>query len=296
MEIKSELKQPYTENEKIEFIVEQNHKNGYEIRQVETTYEVEEEVPYTEIETEEIQEPIFDEKGNPFLDDDGNPILKTQIIEKEVVKYRTETVEKTGYNLEAWGYTKEELAKEVRERLDKLSMTRGDVFEALILAKGLGKVQIRAMIEQAELDTMTKALYLNRFDEALEFYRGYPIFNMLGKVLGITGDMLDKFFETKDYHYLTTCKLTINPTPAEATVVIDSEVVNEVTVPYGSVVDYVVSCDGYESKADVFEITKDEFLEIVLDENTTDTTESDIQDELDTTSSKSDKTDTDMLE
>ena len=68
----------------------------------------------------------------------------------------------------------------------------------------------------------------------------------------------------------------INPTPAEATVVINSEVVNEVTVPYGSVVDYVVSCDGYESKADVFEITKDEFLEVVLDENTTDTTEPDI--------------------
>ena len=39
-------------------------------------------------------------------------------------------------------------------------MTRGDVFEALIIAKGLGKAQIRAMIEQAELDTITKALYL----------------------------------------------------------------------------------------------------------------------------------------
>lgn len=194
---------------------------------------------------------------------------------------------------EAW---EEKQAQKERERLDKLSMTRGDVFEALILAKGLGKAQIRAMIEQAELDTVTKALYLNRFDEALEFYRGYPIFDMLGQVLGITTEMLDKFFETKDYHYLTTCKLTINPTPAEATVVINSEVVNEVTVPYGSVVDYVVSCDGYESKADVFEITKDEFLEVVLDEDTTDTTESDIQDELDTTTSKSDETDTDILE
>ena len=170
----------------------------------------------------------------------------------------------------------EKQAQKERERLDKLSMTRGDVFEALILAKGLGKAQIRAMIEQAELDTVTKALYLNRFDEALEFYRGYPIFDMLGQVLGITTEMLDKFFDTKDYHYLTTCKLTINPTPAEATVVINSEIVNEVTVPYGSVVDYVVSCDGYESKADVFEITKDEFLEVVLDEDTTDTTESDI--------------------
>ena len=91
-----------------------------------------------------------------------------------------------------------------RERLDKLSMTRGDVFEALILAKGLGKAQIRSMIEQAELDTVTKALYLNRFDEALEFYRGYPIFDMLGQALGITGEMLDKFFDTRDYHELIT--------------------------------------------------------------------------------------------
>ena len=99
----------------------------------------------------------------------------------------------------------EKEAKEIqkeRKRLDNLSMTRGDVFEALILAKGLGKAQIRSMIEQAELDTVTKALYLNRFDEALEFYRGYPIFDMLGQALGITGEMLDKFFETKDYHEL----------------------------------------------------------------------------------------------
>ena len=36
MEIKVELKQPYTEDERIEFIVEQNHKLGYEIRETET--------------------------------------------------------------------------------------------------------------------------------------------------------------------------------------------------------------------------------------------------------------------
>lgn len=100
---------------------------------------------------------------------------------------------------EAW---EEKQAQKERKRLDNLSMTRGDVFEALILAKGLGKAQLRSMIENAELDTTTKALYLNRFDEALEFYRGYPIFDMLGQTLGITGEMLDKFFETKDYHEL----------------------------------------------------------------------------------------------
>ena len=33
MEIKAELKQPYTENERIDFIVEQNHKKGYTIEE-----------------------------------------------------------------------------------------------------------------------------------------------------------------------------------------------------------------------------------------------------------------------
>ena len=93
-------------------------------------------------------------------------------------------------------------AQQERERLDKLSMTRGDVFEALILAKGLAKPQIRAMIENAELDDITKALYLNRFDEALDFYRGFPVFDMIGQILGITSKQLDDFFETKDYTYL----------------------------------------------------------------------------------------------
>ena len=36
MEIKAELLKPYTENERLDFIVENNHKLGYEIRETET--------------------------------------------------------------------------------------------------------------------------------------------------------------------------------------------------------------------------------------------------------------------
>lgn len=39
MEIKAELLKPYTEEQRVEFIVEQNHKNGYEIRETETALE-----------------------------------------------------------------------------------------------------------------------------------------------------------------------------------------------------------------------------------------------------------------
>ena len=33
MEIKAELQKPYTENERMDFIVEQNHRNSYEIKE-----------------------------------------------------------------------------------------------------------------------------------------------------------------------------------------------------------------------------------------------------------------------
>ena len=171
-------------------------------------------------------------------------------------------IRETETSIEACGYTEEEKQEQERERLNNLSMTRGDVFEALILAKGLGKAQIRAMIENAELDTVTKALYLNRFDEALEFYRGYPIFDMLGQALGVTGEMLDKFFETRDYHYLTTCKLTIKPTPENATVTIIPEI-----IPYNTTAHYKVECEGYITKEGDIEMVKDEVLEVVLDKN-----------------------------
>ena len=161
-------------------------------------------------------------------------------------------------------------AQKERERLDGLNMTRGDVFEALILAKGLTKPQIRAMIEQAELDAITKALYLNRFDEALDFYRGFPVFDMLGQVLGVTPKQLDDFFETKDYHYLTNITLKINTTPSEAIVTINGKTTKEFSTPYQPnlqlPITYSVACEGYATKEDEIVLTENTVLDVVLDE------------------------------
>lgn len=209
MEIKAELKQPYTDNERLDFIIEQNHKKGY-------------------------------------------------------------TIEEADNALLAWGYTEEERQEQRKEQIAKLSMTRGDVFEALILARGLTKPQIRAMIENAELDTITKALYLNRFDEALDFYRGFPVFNMLGQVLGVTPKQLDDFFETKDYHYLTNITLKINATPSEAVVTINGKTTKEFSTPYQPnlqlPVTYSVACEGYVTKADEIILTENTVLDVVLEE------------------------------
>ena len=161
-------------------------------------------------------------------------------------------------------------AQKERERLDNISMTRGDVFEALILARGLTKPQIRAMIEQAELDTMTKTLYLNRFDEALDFYRGFPVFDMLGQVLGVTPKQLDDFFETKDYHYLTNITLKINATPSESVVTINGVETKVFSTPYQPnlqlPVTYNVACEGYVTKEDEIILTDNAVLDVVLEE------------------------------
>lgn len=83
MEIKAELLNPTTK-EREAFIVEQNHRNGYEIRE------------YTTEETQ--QETIIDEET-----EEEREIEVTEIIN----------------HLEAWGYTEEEIEEQKREEFFK---------------------------------------------------------------------------------------------------------------------------------------------------------------------------------
>ena len=99
--------------------------------------------------------------------------------------------------------TDEEKAQEEKERIAMLSLTRGDVFRGLLMAKQVTRTQIRAMIENNELLTvLQKEMALIDFDEALNFYRGNALIDTLGLALGITSEQLDLFFETNDYTVL----------------------------------------------------------------------------------------------
>lgn len=142
MEIKATLQKPYTENEKMNFIVEYNHNLGYLIEETET-------------------------------------------------------------ELQALGETEEEQAQKEKERIAMLSLTRGDVFRGLLMAKGVTRVQLRAMIEMnSQLSEIEREMALIDFDEALNFYRGNALIDTVGLALGITSEQLDKFFETNDYSCL----------------------------------------------------------------------------------------------
>lgn len=145
MEIKAILNKPYTEEQRMSFIVEQNHTQGYEIKESETA-------------------------------------------------------------LEAWGYTEEEKEEQERERIANLSLTRGDVFRGLLLAKQVTRADIRSLIELMPEDTpqqkMEKEYALIDFDESLNFYRGVALIDTLGAQLNITPTQMDRFFDTNDWHEL----------------------------------------------------------------------------------------------
>lgn len=133
MEIKAVLKKPYTEQQRIEFIVEQNHNKGYVIEENET-------------------------------------------------------------ELQALGYTEEELALQEKERIAKLSLTKREVFLGLYQAKGVTPEMIKAQITDPQA--------LIEFEYANDYYRGNPLIDIVGATLGITSEQLDKFFETNDYTVL----------------------------------------------------------------------------------------------
>ena len=104
--------------------------------------------------------------------------------------------------------TEEEKAQEEAERIAMLKLTRGDVFRALLHAKGITREQLRSQLEvmpaSTQEETVKRELALIDFDEALDFYRGNPLIDTVGLALGLTKEQLDRFFETGDYKELIT--------------------------------------------------------------------------------------------
>lgn len=187
-------------------------------------------------------------------------------------------------------YEQEQARKEA-ERIAMLNLTAADVERAIYKAKGLDFNDVISLVEKQKATIDIKALQIEL--KANNFYRGNPYIDAVGTILGFTKEQLDKFFDTNDYRYLTTCKLKVNAIPKEAVIEINSEIQSEITVPYGSTVDIVVSCEGYISRADVLTLTEDRTLEVVLDEDTTGSDTTDISDEMDTATDTAEKADAD---
>lgn len=150
MEIKATLQKPYTEAQRMSFIVNYNHNLGYAIKE-------------------------------------------------------------TATELQALGYTEEELNEKGKERIQELSMTRSDFFDGTIMAWGIGQdellVLIQGLLATLPLENVKKLIAINNFKNALNFYRKHDLFKMLVDIpiqltetiqVILTDESLDKFFDEVD--------------------------------------------------------------------------------------------------
>lgn len=136
MELKAVLKKPYTEEQKIDFIIKQNHILGYELKE-------------TEIE------------------------------------------------LQALGYTEDEMAIQERARINMLMLTGADVERAIYKNCGMDFEDVVALLETKYADVIdVKAVKIEL--KANNFYRGNPYVVQIGTLLGYSSDDMDYLFEHKE--------------------------------------------------------------------------------------------------
>ena len=100
---------------------------------------------------------------------------------------------------EVW---EEKQRQKEKERISQLNMTRGDFIEGLILAQGKDENDIITLIEILPITDIEKKVYISRVKNALDFYRGYPVIDVLCEYLGLTTEQMNLFFETKDWKCL----------------------------------------------------------------------------------------------
>lgn len=85
----------------------------------------------------------------------------------------------------------EEQAEKEKQRIARLSLTKREVFLALYNDKNITPDMIRAQITTPES--------LIEFDYANDYFRGNPLINSIGGMLGYSSDDLDYLFEHKEF-------------------------------------------------------------------------------------------------
>ena len=154
------LEQPYTEEERANFIVEYNHNQGLRIEEVDNFVEVEVEgevEPYTMMQN---QPTLYALEPNEIMVN-GKPEINPN-------------------------YEQEQAEKE-KERIGKLTCTKR-VFALMLQELGITYTQLKELIatnEQAQLE----------WDLCVELERGNPLLDVMAFQLGITSAQLDGLFK-----------------------------------------------------------------------------------------------------
>lgn len=129
----------------------------------------------------------IDGKGQSLVSGEGYSSVEiSEEIYNDIERYiwnGTEVVINPNYE--------EEQAEKERQRINQLSLTKREVFLALFHDKGITPEQLRGQIQDTEA--------LIEFDYAEKYFRGNPLINGIGALLGYSTYDLDYLFLNKEF-------------------------------------------------------------------------------------------------
>lgn len=203
MEIKAELIKPYADEERMDFIVENNHKLGYLVEETdealiakgyteeELAQQEQERIAMLSLTAADVERGIYKAKGMDF--DDIIAYIEAAIANNSVLLNDSET--------------SPELENDIENSCDSSSMPQNDnnvILNECEVSQGLGNsVENKVIANDSEaIQIDLKALKIEL--KANNFYRGNPYVDTIGTLLGVTKKQLDEFFKTNDYTKLCT--------------------------------------------------------------------------------------------
>ena len=128
----------------------------------------------------------------------------------------------------ALGLTQEEEEAKEKERIQGLSVTKSDFFDATIKAFNLDSNDllpiIANIVAQVEVPDVQKKIALNNYQNAKDFYRCHEIFNVLAGTplvineqltITITSEQFDRYFDRASRHDSDAYQELLPPTNTE---------------------------------------------------------------------------------
>ena len=177
----------YTHNEEIEIDIPDTKI----VEETQTVVELDDEgTPHEKEITVEVQKPVIDEET-------GEQVTHKETVTEQVAELLIGDV--NYYVCYQDNYTdgtinehyEEEKEQAEQERINMLKLSKREVFLALYKDKGITPEQLRAQIQSVEAQL--------EFDYANDYYRGNPLINSIGAMLGYTPSQLDYLFEHKEF-------------------------------------------------------------------------------------------------
>lgn len=226
------LNKPYTDKQRIDFIIKYNHKKGLNIKETETA-----------LYALEAWENLVDDNVI-----DNSEEFQQQKAQQEAK--RIAMLNLTGADVE-------------RAIYKAVGMDFDDII-SLIEAQPLSETG-QPIIDIKALKIELKANNFYRGNEYID-----QIGTLLGfttKQLNNffeAGVSEDFHIKNNAYKYLTNVTLTINTTPEDCIVNINNESKTSITIPYGEEVTYIVEKEGFETQSETLMLTEDKILNIEL--------------------------------